>query len=69
MFTKNDYLKYFLQIKKVETDMAVSFLDCAEKLEDPAMKKFFTQMHKEELAHGKVADSMLEMFGGKGGKE
>lgn len=62
MFTKQDYVKYFLQIKKIEESMGVGFLRCAERLDDPEMKKFFLKMHKEEMAHGKVADAMLEMF-------
>lgn len=65
MFTKKDYVTYFLQVKKVEERMGAEFLRFAEKLEDPEMKKFFMQMHKEELAHGRVADSMLEMFSDK----
>lgn len=62
MFTKQDYLKYFLQIKKIEEGMGAGFLQCAERVDDPEMKKFFLKMHKEELAHGRVADAMLEMF-------
>ncbi|HBB67391.1 MAG: hypothetical protein A2X28_07175 [Elusimicrobia bacterium GWA2_56_46] len=62
MFTKQDYVKYFLQIKKIEDSMSVEFLRCAEKLEDPEMKELFMQLHKEEMAHNKLADSMLEMF-------
>jgi len=62
MFTKKDYVKYFLQIKKIEESMGERFRQCAEDLEDPEMKKFFARMHKEEMAHGRVADAMLEMF-------
>jgi rubrerythrin len=62
MFTKKDYVKYFLQIKKIEETMGERFLRYSEKLEDPELKKFFLRMHKEEMAHGRVADAMLEMF-------
>lgn len=62
MFTKQDYVKYFLQVKKIEEIMGAGFLDYSEKLEDPEIKKFFIQLHKEEMAHVKVADAMLEMF-------
>ena len=61
MFSKEDYEKYFLQIKKVEQNMADHFLLCSERVDDPGLKKFFLGMHKEELAHGRVADAMLEM--------
>ncbi|HNW44309.1 MAG TPA: ferritin family protein [Elusimicrobiales bacterium] len=62
MFTKQDYLKYFSQIEKLERGMAASFKKCAEKVDDPELKKIFTQLSKEEAAHGKVADAMLEIF-------
>lgn len=62
MFTKQDYIKYFLQIKETEENMGAKFLKCAEKLEDPEMKKIFLQFHKEETAHSKVADALLKMF-------
>ena len=62
MFTKKDYVKYFLQIKKIEVSMGARFLQYSERLEDPEMKKFFLQMHKEEMAHGRVVDYMLGMF-------
>jgi len=62
MFTKQDYYKYFLQLKKIEENMGAGFLRCYERLDDPEMKKFFLKMHKEEMAHGRVADAMLEMF-------
>ena len=62
MFIKKDYVKYFLQIKKIEREMGDRFLRYSEKLEDPELKKFFLRMHREEMAHGEVADLMLEMF-------
>lgn len=65
MFTKQDYLKYFTQIKKIEKGMGDGFRKCAERVDDPEIKKFFTQMSREETAHSRVADAMIEMFGGK----
>ncbi len=62
MFTKKDYIKYFLQIKKIEVDMGDRFLGCAKKLEDPEMKTFFLQMHGEEISHSWVVDYILKIF-------
>lgn len=62
MFTKQDYIKYFLQIWKIEKQMSAQFLNYSESLDDPELKKTFLQLHREEEAHAKVADVMLEMF-------
>lgn len=61
MFSKEDYEKYFRQIKKQEEKMAAQFLLCSEKVDDPELKRFFRRMHKEELAHDRVADAMLAL--------
>lgn len=62
MFTKQDYIKYFLQIEKIEKGMGDGFLKCAEKVDDPELKKFFLRLHTEEMAHDRIANAMLKMF-------
>ena len=62
MFTKDDYRKYFLQIKKIEETMGARFLRYSEMVDDPEMKKFFLKMHKQEMAHGRVADAMFDLL-------
>ena len=62
MFSKADYIKYFLQVKKVETTMQARFQAYSEAVDDPALKKFFAQMAREEKAHARIVDGMLESF-------
>lgn len=62
MFSKADYIKYFLQVKKVETTMQTRFQAYSEAVDDPELKKFFTRMAREEKAHSRIVDSMLESF-------
>ncbi len=62
MFSKADYVKYFLQIKKVETTMHDRFEAYAGAVDDPALRKFFIQMAREENAHSRVVESMLLAF-------
>jgi len=63
MFSKEDYIKYFLQIRKVEMTMREKFLAHSEAVDDPKLKKFFFQLHREENAHYKIVNGMLEAFG------
>jgi len=63
MFSKDDYIKYFLQIRKVEMTMRDKFLSYSEVVDDPKLKKFFFQLHREENAHYKIVSGMLESFG------
>lgn len=63
MFSKEDYIKYFLQIRKVEADMRDKFLKYSGTVDDPELKKFFFRLHREENAHNNVVNGMLESFG------
>lgn len=69
MFSKADYIKYFLQIRKVEETMREKFLRYSELVDDPELKKFFFKLHREENAHYKVVTGMLEDFGYKEKKD
>jgi rubrerythrin len=65
MFSKADYVKYFLQIRKVELAMNATYAKFAEAVDDPELKKFFAAIERQEKAHARVVDSMLETFGHK----
>ena len=65
MFSKNDYLKYFLQLRKIETSMRDRFRSASEAVDDPALKRFFSRLAREEKAHSRIVDGMLEVFGHK----
>lgn len=63
MFSKEDYVKYFLQIRKVELTMYTRFGEYAGAVDDPKLKKFFLDLQRQEKAHSCVVDDMLEAFG------
>ncbi|OGR44302.1 MAG: hypothetical protein A2X35_02430 [Elusimicrobia bacterium GWA2_61_42] len=63
MFSKEDYVKYFLQIRKVENTMHERFGTYAEAVDDPQLKKFFLALQRQEKAHARIVDGMLETFG------
>ena len=63
MFSKEDYVKYFLQIRKVEMTMQDKFLAYSEAMDDAELKKFFFNLHRDENAHNKIISGMLETFG------
>lgn len=62
MFSKADYVKYLLQVKKVETTMRSRFTAYSEAVAEPELKKFFSEMARQEGAHSRIVDGMLEAF-------
>ena len=62
MFSKEDYIKYFLQIRKVELTMRDRFLGYSKAVDDQELKEFFFSLHREENAHYKIVTGMLETF-------
>ena len=63
MFSDYDYIKYFLQIQKVEMTMRDKFLDYFWAVDDRELKKFFYDLYREETAHCKIVADMLRTFG------
>lgn len=63
MFSKEDYVKYFLQIHRMELSMGERFGSVAEAVDDPQLKKFFSELQRQEKAHSRIVDGMLETFG------
>ena len=63
MFSKEDYVKYFLQIRQVEITMRDRFGEFVKDLDDPELKKFFSALQQQERSHAKIVDGMLGTFG------
>jgi|GEM_PF-934657 len=63
MFSKEDYINYFLQIKQVELAMQEQFLKYSRAVDDPELKDIFFRLSREETAHNKIVDGMLASFG------
>lgn len=66
MFTEEDYRKYFMQIKKIEEKMGVRFSDYAARVDDQELKNIFSEMSRQESAHGRVAETLLAILSDKG---
>jgi len=63
MLSREDYVKYFIQIRKIERAMHDTFGAYAAAVDDPKLKKFFLDLQRQEKAHARLVDSMLETFG------
>lgn len=63
MFSKEDYINYFLQVRKVELAMHDRFASYAARVDDPALKKQFLALERQETAHSRIVDDMLTAFG------
>ncbi len=62
MFSKEDYVKYFLQIRNIEVKMKEKFGAYAGAVDDPALKRFFSDLERQERAHERIVDSMVKEF-------
>lgn len=69
MFSRTDYIRYFLQVKRVETTMHDKFLSYARAVDSPELKIFFLRMAHQEKAHATIVDGMMETFGYKEGED
>lgn len=63
MFSKEDYIKYFIQIKNIEKKMRDHFLEYSYKVDDPELRNFFVNLYFQEKAHCKIVDLILKDFG------
>jgi len=63
MFSKEDYVKYLLQIRQIELTMHGRFQDYAGKVDDPELKKFFLNLQRQGKAHTNIVNDMLQTFG------
>ena len=63
MFSKEDYVKYFRQVRAVELQMHDRFGSYAEAVSDTELKKFFRSMQRQEKAHSRIVDDILKAFG------
>jgi rubrerythrin len=43
--------------------MGERFGSVAEAVDDPQLKKFFSELQRQEKAHSRIVDGMLETFG------
>ena len=62
MFTRNDYLEYFAQLREVEQKMAEKYRFLSDTLRDPELRSFFKTLYEEELHHDAMVESLAKPF-------
>ena len=62
MFTEDDFLHYFNQIQRIETEMNKIYQHLSNEIEHPAYKKLFNQLAKEEADHITQVQSLKDLF-------
>lgn len=53
MFSKQDCLEYFQQIKTLETSMVQVFNELYKNVSDPYLKNLFYEISQDEISHAK----------------
>ena len=62
MFTKDDFLHYFNQLQRIETEMHKTYQHLSNEIEHPEYKKLFNQLAKEEADHMALVQSLKDLF-------
>ena len=62
MFTEDDFLHYFDQIQRIETEMNKIYQHLSNEIEHPTYKKLFNQLAKEETDHNAQVQSLKDLF-------
>lgn len=64
MFTKEDFLHYFNQLLRIETEMKEIYQRLHNEIEHPVYKKMFGQLADEEKDHMALVKKLKELFAG-----
>jgi len=64
MFTKDDFLHYFNQLQRIETEMHKTYQHLSNEIEHPEYKKLFNQLAKEEADHMALVKKLKDLFVG-----
>ena len=62
MFTKDDFLHYFNQLQRIETEMHKNYQHLSNEIAHPEYKKLFNQLAKEEKDHEALVQSLKDLF-------
>jgi len=62
MFTEDDFLDYFNQIQRIETEMHKAYQHLSNEIEHPEYKKLFNQLAKDETDHMALVQSLKDLF-------
>ena len=62
MFTEDNFLDYFNQIQRIETEMHKAYQHLSNEIEHPEYKKLFNQLVREEEGHIALVQSLKDLF-------
>lgn len=62
MFAKKDYENYFMQIKKIESDMLGIFSELVDTVSDKELKSVLREIKEDELEHKEIVEKMLKLI-------
>lgn len=62
MFSKNDFVEYFEQVKQIEHQMIHSFDRLAKSVSDPYLIKTFRALYQDEINHSNYVNNIIKMI-------
>lgn len=62
MFTKKDYIKYFQEIKKIETHMIEDVAELEKMVRNKDIKNRLHTIKQDEIKHEKIVEAILEII-------
>ncbi len=65
MLSKQDYFGYLKEMLDIETKMTNIYSGLEEKVDDPQLKNFFSQLVQDEISHAKAVSALIELIAAK----
>ena len=62
MFTNDDFLNYFNQLERIETQMHQTYQQLSDEIEHPKYKELFAQLAREEAEHMALVQKLKDLF-------
>lgn len=62
MFTKDDFLHYFNQLRRIETEMRKTYQRLHHEIEHPKYKKLFGKLARQEAGHMALVKKLKDLF-------
>jgi hypothetical protein len=62
MFSKQDFIDYFTQIKNVEIAMVTNMNNLIEATTDTKFQQVFRKIHHDEKVHSKAVDEIIAIL-------
>ncbi len=62
MFTDKDFLNYFNELEVIEKTMRDIYRQAMNSVDDPSVKKFFSNLYIQETAHQNIVQEIKEII-------